>query len=148
MKDDSFNQIDESLMKGMKKLREREVPENVLRGFSDSIEKQILAVRAQPPMFGNGIVVFSVCLLLAAGLLIWQWPNVVKNVAPDHQAVLLGTDIDTDIQVLKALGEWTEEDEIALGIPLENVFAEFAEFDLEVDDDGLMLGRNVTISIR
>jgi len=153
MKDDSFDRMDESLMKGFKKNRDRKVPESILRGFSESVEKQILEAKSQNTVFGGGAMVFSISFVLIAAILLWQWPNLIKQVPSDakfsfnEKTAFQESDIDSDVQVLKALGEWNEEDEAAMGIPVENAFAEFAEFDLDINDDGIIAGRNVGISM-
>lgn len=155
MKDDSFDQMDESLMKDFKKLRDRKVPDSILRGFGESVEKRILEEGRPVFHFGNGTVILSATFILLIVLgAVWQWskpavivPGSVKMVA-ENQAVLETSDIDSDVAVLKALGEWGEDDEAAIGIPVENVFAEFAEFDLDTGDNGMMVGRNTAVSVR
>lgn len=152
MKNDSFTQMDESWMKETKKLREHKIPESAFRGFSESVEKEILKSKGASHAFGAGTFLLSVSLVFAVGLLIWQWPNLTHQPNTGQKFVMnksvsLESAINADVQALKALGEWSEEDEIALGIPVENAFADFAEFDLDVDDDGIMIGRNVGISI-
>ncbi len=153
MKEDSFNQMDESWMKNLKQFRDQKVPESTLHHFSDSVEKEILKSKGGMPAFGTGAVVFSVALVLAAGLLIWQWPNLTQAPASSEKLVLqktisLESQIEADVEVLKALGEWTEDDERAVGIPIENAFIDFAEFDLDIEDDRMIIGQNVSASIR
>ena len=114
MAHDSFDQMDESLMKGLQPLRERRVPENALRGFGASVEKRILETQSQVPFFKNGAVVLSAAFFLLVALgVAWQWLKsspppmpVQAKMAVHAQKMTLPreSDIESDIEALKALG--------------------------------------------
>lgn len=167
MADESFEKLDQELMKGLKEARERRVPEEALKGFSDSVAKRILERKNRKPAFGfpAWVVIPAFALLAGAGLWYWMGVKVPQTPSPENlkmrpQAVpsvpgivpetrrvaapakelistptapaanpislpaLQDSDIADEIEALKELGEWTEEDEEVIEIPLEESFTE------------------------
>ena len=115
MTQEPFEKMDESLMQRMKDLRERNIPPEILKGFSASVEsrireKQAPVFEARPRRFFMPVWVpaFAV-LILAVGLMFY-----VPHSSDIQLASADVTEISEEITTLRELGVWTEEDEQTL----------------------------------
>ncbi len=150
MNDETFEKQDEFFRKRMDSIRPREVPREVLKGFRESVEKRILESGERPafagfPLPALALTVALLMLLGAGGMLALRLrqpavskeaPPAVQTVpqesaagAPENRAVRRETpqpsaqgdsELLTDVEVLEALGAWTEDDEKSVGINVEN----------------------------
>src|SRR3989338_4554631 len=115
MTQEQFEKMDESLMQRMKDLRERNIPPEILKGFSASVEsrireKQTPAFEARPrrSFLPVWVPAFAV-LILAVGLMVY-----VPRSSDIQLASAEVTEISEEITTLRELGVWTEEDEQTL----------------------------------
>ena len=115
MTQEPFEKMDESLMQRMKDLRERNIPPEILKGFSASVEsrireKQTPAFEARPrrSFLPVWVPAFAV-LILAVGLMLY-----VPRSSDIQLASAEVTEISEEITTLRELGVWTEEDEQTL----------------------------------
>jgi len=102
-------------MRRMKDLRERNIPPEILKGFSASVEdrlrqKQAPAFQPRPvrsfvPVWVPALAV----LIVAVGLTLYVPRS--SDIQPASAEV---TEISEEITTLKELGVWTEEDEKAI----------------------------------
>ena len=149
---DSFEKIDSDLMKLAEKLRETKVPENMRNDFSKSVEDRILRERRAPGlgwMLPSFALVFGLALAGAAAWFIMAPKQ--KPIAPvpvfsepsgPPLAEFRESNIIQEIEALKELGLWTDEDEEAIGIPAEQAFS---EMEIAFDDAGNQ-GPSITIA--
>ena len=115
MTQEPFEKMDESLMRRMKDLREPNIPPEILKGFSASVEsrireKQTPAFETRPRRFFMPVWIpaFAV-LILAVGLMLY-----VPRSSDIQLASAEVTEISEEITTLRELGVWTEEDEQTL----------------------------------
>ena len=115
MTQEPFEKMDESLMRRMKDLRERNIPPEILKGFSASVEsrireKQTPAFEARPRRFfmPAWVPAFAV-LIVAVGLTLYTSRSSDIQLASANV-----TEISEEITTLRELGVWTEEDEQTL----------------------------------
>ena len=126
MTDETFQKMDEALMKAAEKYRKQEVPKAVLSGFSADVTQSIRKRQAQKtsaPSLGFRVtlpVLAPVFAVLVLGVyIVLRDPGTPKlslqgqMVQPASNKV---SDVDEEIAVLKAIGAWTEEDERAAGM--------------------------------
>ena len=123
MDDKQFKKIDERMMKAMKPLREREVSEGMLKGFSASVERRIAANNAPRETSAPRLVWAPAAVAMVFALFV-----VLKSpVQSSFQLQPLGTptmelaqlvseeEIQDDVAVLMELGEIDSEDSDVLG---------------------------------
>ena len=124
MKDHDFKKMDENLMDSMKTLREKEVSEGMLKGFSASVERRILAKRqterAPRAAFSPGWVP-ALAVMVLASLVVLRLPSEhASSVSQTTEHTQLNSSKDTNIEdeiaALKELDVWSDEDESALGM--------------------------------
>ena len=117
MAKEPFEKKDESLMQRMKDLRERNIPPEVLKGFSASVESRIRekeapAFEARPRRSFVPVWVPALAILIVAvGLTLY-----VPRSSDIQLASANAAEISEEITTLKELGVWTEEDEKAIGV--------------------------------
>ena len=109
---DKFKKLDEQWMKSMKPVREKQVTDGILKGFSVSVERRILA-KKEASLSGRRAVspvwVPVLAVMVLASLAVLRSP-----VAPPVEYAELDnktTDVEEDIAVLKELGAWTDQDD-------------------------------------
>lgn len=158
MNENEFEKQDAFIRKNLESVRPREVPREVLKGFRESVEKQILAGGGAPAGYGFSVpaaafaVVFAAVLGGAAFFMLSSRPDTGVEIEPEFGAVSAPqempgftpsevrtetvspeADVLTDVEVLEALGVWTEEDDRSVGFQVENRFQEVELlFDTEV----------------
>ena len=115
MTQEPFEKMDESLMRRMKDLRERNIPPEILKGFSASVEsrireKQAPVFEARPRRFFMPVWVPAFAVLIVAVGLVFYVPR-----SSDIQLASADVaEISEEITTLRELGVWTEEDEQTL----------------------------------
>lgn len=150
MNEHEFEQQDAFIRKSLESVRPGEVPREVLKGFREAVENQILAGGSTPAGGGSPVPAVALVLLLAAALgivFLFMSVRADKNVeikpelealpapasAPrfassevsaEASAPVLEAEVLTDVEVLEALGVWTEEDDRSVGFQVENRFQE------------------------
>ena len=106
MSDSHFEKADKKMMDAMKALREKRVSDGILKGFSASVERRILAKGTGPhprPAFrATWVPVLAVMVLASLA---------VSRVQTSSKL----TDIEEEIAALKEVGAWSDEDESVLG---------------------------------
>ncbi len=117
MTKEPFEKMDESLMRRMKDLRERNIPPEILKGFSASVEarireKEAPVFQARParsfiPVWVPALAV----LIVSVGLAVYVPHSSTIQLASANVA-----EISEEIAALRELGVWTEEDEKAIGV--------------------------------
>jgi hypothetical protein len=123
MNEESFKKLDQRFLKELEPAREAKVPAHLLKDFDARVVKRIGVTTGLPWGIGVGIPVLAVALALFcfAYFTFWQRPftakTPVKAVEPESEML-------AEVEALKTLGVWTDEDDLALGIPLEQSFAE------------------------
>lgn len=108
MKDKEFKKMDENWMKKMEPLREKEVSEGMLKGFSTSVERRITAreetVKKSPVL--RPAWVSTLAVLVLASLVAVRSPELTQPSSDDE--------VQEEIELLKELGAWDESEEEAL----------------------------------
>ena len=134
MTDEHFETMDEKLMSAAKTLREKEVSEGMLKGFSASVERRILAKqqteRSPRTAFSPGWVPAAAVMVLASLVALRLPTEPVSSVSQtnDHvQPSNRETDVEDEIAALKELGVWSDEDEAAIGMSEESTSDESME---------------------
>lgn len=108
MKDKEFKKMDEAWMKKMKPLREKEVSEGLLKGFSASVERRLTPAGEAPARKTalRPVWIPTLAVLVLASAVVLRSP--VSPTADD--------DVQEEIEVLRELGVWDEaSDEAVLG---------------------------------
>ena len=112
MNDKDFEKLDEQMMKASEPLRDKPVPQGILRGFAASVERRLPAGCQTPAMrriFSPMLVpVFAVMIL--ASLVVLRSPTLEYAQLSDAEM-----DFDVEIQTLKDLGAWDDNDDSLLG---------------------------------
>jgi hypothetical protein len=123
MNDKEFKNLDEAMMKSMKPLRDKKVSEGMLKGFSASVERKIQAgdapapapVRRWAPMWVPTLAVMILASVVVLRSPVTTTQPVTFLSAPVELAQLVGTEeIQSDMELLKELGELTDEEEAAV----------------------------------
>ena len=109
MSDEHFEKADEKMMEAMKTVREKRVSDGILKGFSASVERRILAKeqagpRPKPAYRAAWVPVLAVMVL--ASLVALRTPVGVSTET---------TDVEDEIAALKEVGAWSDDDETVLG---------------------------------
>ena len=133
MHDEQFKKMDESWMKNLKKLREEKTPPALMEGFSVSVKGRILeeetrkALTINPlgsfrrlaplwvPTFAVLIIASAVVLKSPAGRRPYPAPTVKTAGAVSVNA----SEVNDEIEALRQMGAWTEDDEDDVAGPLE-----------------------------
>lgn len=121
MTKEPFERQDESFLESFKRLREKKVPSEILKGFSASVEAKIRAKETPEIAPAPPRRIFSpawapvLAVLILASLVVWRLPLTVKSspvmlssVAVVSSAV---SDVAEEIAALRELGVWTDDDE-------------------------------------
>ena len=131
MTKEPFEKMDESLMKALKNLRERNVPPQVLKGFSASVTARIrqkegakeFQAAPEKSFVPVWVPVFAVLMIALVVVLNshFKWnPSSSLVLSPAQLVFANVSDISDEIATLSELGAWTEEDEKAVGVSTEN----------------------------
>ena len=157
---DPFEKLDKEMMEALQEVRHQKIPEGLLRNFSTEVQRKIQERNIRPAGIGLGLGIWVILALafLTFGMVIWKLlppapkPKVVPILMPVSQipaaatpsssappskitpAPLTESEIISEIEALKELGVWTEEDEAKLGITLEETFS---ELELALEDNSL-----------
>ena len=148
-----FEKLDKEMMEKMKNLREQKMPEGLLWNFGAQVERKILARQARPTGMGLGWAsLFAAGLaFLLFGVAVWKLlparprvvpvpvtasvtsipavsaPVILRPKAEESTRDILRSapaEIVNEIEALKEIGVWTDEDEEKIGIALEETFDE------------------------
>ncbi len=121
MKKEPFEKLDESLMKDLKNLRDKNVPSEILKGFSASVEKRIREKQAPEPVRSlprRGWVplwVPAFAVLVVASVIAIRFPFGSPAISVSPATVQLASagssELSDEIAILRELGAWTDEDE-------------------------------------
>ena len=146
--DNDFKKMDDWMMDAARQEREKRVPEKDMKEFHDGVIKKILERQRHGigmPYVGLGMAgVLSLALIL--GLVIYLRPNPAAKVKPavEQPIAVSSTTVQEkassveaaapppmtesslveDIEALKELGVWTDQDEEEAGIPVEVIFSD------------------------
>jgi len=135
MKKEPFEKIDPGLMRELTDLRQKKVPAEILKGFSASVERRILAneeekrspsatpAKTLVPMWAPALIV----LILACTVVLKSPLKVMKTPSlspPETTQQVSPSEISDEISALRELGAWTEEDDNAVVPAEENMLAE------------------------
>ena len=121
MSKQQFEKMDEQWMKATKDLREKKVSDGILKGFSASVERRILAAEPQAPKRVRTLAwVPAMAVLVIASVVVLRTPLLSQPTAIVAQKVdyaqLPDTDnIDEEIAALKEVGAWSDADDALLG---------------------------------
>jgi hypothetical protein len=122
--------MDQSWMKALKQARERKVPPDLLKNFESDVEKRIHERGRLSWGLRAGIPAAALALLF---LFLVLWRHAPGPMPPSTApAKLTGAGersseesrLIEELELFKALEVWTEEDDLALGVSLENTVAE------------------------
>lgn len=145
-----FEEVDREMMAALKGMRDQKMPEGLLKDFSAGVERKILERKIRPAGSGAGWVgVFVFCFaFLIFGVVLWKlFPVSKPQVIPVPVTVTMTAsvpgaskpeggipgkikmplneaEITSEIEALRELGVWTEEDEEKLGIVMEETLSE------------------------
>lgn len=112
MNDKQFKKMDEAWMKKIEPLRDKQVSEGMLKGFSASVERRITAqdeAQARKAPAFRAAWAGTLAVLVLASFVVLRSPIVELAQVPD-------ADVQEEIEMLKDLGVWDEnEDEALLG---------------------------------
>jgi len=122
MNDKNFKKMDESWMKKMEPLRDKEVSEGMLKGFSASVERRIASNEA--PLAKHGPAFRPIWAPVAVVMVLASFIVLRSPIVPSPSLVQVelaqatsssADDVQEEIEVLKELGVWDEvEDETML----------------------------------
>lgn len=125
MSDESFQKLDESLMKEFKGLREKNAPSEIRKNFSAEVERRILEgqnQRASRPIWSRFWLPIFVpalgALVIFISTTVLRQPVGSRAPFPSTSslplALSVASEISDEIQALEELGVWTEEDDSAV----------------------------------
>ena len=124
MNHEAFEKMDQSWIKGLKNVRDRQVPQQALRDFSESVEQRIFEKEKQRKRL-IGVGVPAAALALALVFFAVSRFLFIPGVPPATEPVpTQESEIIAEVQILRELGAWTEEDDLAIGVSVETSFAE------------------------
>ena len=123
MTDERFEQMDRDFKENLKPLSEAPVPQKILQGFSASVLRKIEAQsNPEPESFRGFKAVWlapTFAVLVLASTVLWRadlWHSVLSEPGGMiHMAVNVST-ISEEIDALRDLGAWTEEDDASVEI--------------------------------
>ena len=156
-----FEKMDSEMMEIFKPARNQAMPEGLLKNFSARVESKILKGNIRAGLGGGGLAAWGFAFFILA-VVLWrvlpaQGPAAVpvpvivlespalrvppgakqSPVPHDVSAPATETEILSDIEALKELGVWTEEDEEKIGILAEE---RFSELELAFEDNSQFPG--------
>ena len=124
MNDKNFKKMDESWMQKMEPLRDKEVSEGMLKGFSASVERRIASNEA--PLVKRGPVFRPIwapvmAVMVLASFIVLRSPIVLSPSSGQVELAQVTSssadEVQEEIEVLKELGVWDEiEDETMLDV--------------------------------
>jgi len=140
MNDQNFEKLDKEMMKSTQPLREKRVSEGILKGFSASVERRLEAKKkaGSPSRALSPAWIPAFAVMLVASVVVLRLPLNSMSVAPVVQTMDYAQlddaelDIDAEIEALKALGVWDENDDGLLG----TVDADMEELEYSSQQDG------------
>jgi hypothetical protein len=120
MKEQEIEKMDQEWMRSTKDIREKKVSDGMLKGFSASVERRILAKEQSPAPARAFSWVPAMAVLVIASVVVLRSPMVSQPTAfiqqPIEYAQLNDTDnIDDEIAALKEVGAWSDADDALLG---------------------------------
>ncbi len=118
MNDKNFKKMDEEWMKKMSPIRDKEVSEGILKGFSASVERRLvpeeLTSAKRRSVFARAWAP-AMAIMVLASLVVLRSPITNQGNSADT-AQGSEYDIQDEIEMLKEIGAWGEtEDETVLG---------------------------------
>ena len=125
MTDENFEKLDRDLRENLKPLSETPVPPRLLKGFSASVIRKIEAKAAPEREAGafRGLervwLVPTFAVLVLASTVLWRsdfWRSVVSEPTGMIQMASNVSTISEEIDALRDLGAWTEEDDASVEI--------------------------------
>lgn len=142
MEPNSFEEMDKDFEKRFRPFRDQKIARGELEGFEPAVMRKIQVSSAHSPgapVFGIAAAVCLSFALIGAGI---GWfhllPSGAARKTPVQPVQVLAAEpvreaeLMTEIEALKELGIWDEEDDKGIGITLENTLS---ELDLESNFD-------------
>lgn len=130
MKPEEFKKIDDEMMKATAPLRDRKLNPKLLEGFAVSVERRIEAGRAAAPKHSPmslraWVPAFAVLVLavVAVSKISGPAPHAVATAPSVMELAQNGTEVSLaeEIEALRELGVWTDDDEAAAGVAAEDL---------------------------
>ena len=131
MNEKNLKEMDKKLMAAMKELRDREVSDGILKGFSTSVERRILArkkTETAPRRFLSPAWAPVLAVMVLASLVVLRGPQTVEYAQLEPSKV---TEIEEEMAALKEVGVWSDDDDSILGSS-DEVMAQELELSSEV----------------
>ena len=126
MNDKDFHKMDETWMKKTQPIREKEVSDGMLKGFSASVERRVEARRGDPagrPYTGPGaafrpawapmlaVLVLASVVVLRSPVVPNTYLNSTGSSMELAQAISEEEQLQQEVEVLQELGVWEESEE-------------------------------------
>lgn len=136
MTNDSFEKMDSHWMHEFQSVREKGVPQGILKGFAASVERRIELERPEQgasktfrrrffmPVFVPTFAVLVISAAIVTRLPLWAPSPEVATPSVELAQAPNAEELSTEIAALREIGVWTEEDEAALGVSTEHVLSE------------------------
>lgn len=129
MNEHPFEKMDQEWMGAMKEAREKKISEGILKGFSASVERRILATeRKTHNTWASPAWIPVMAVLVMASLVVLRVPQTV-----DYAQLHDSESVSDEIAALKEVGAWSDADDALLGDGDETV-AEDLELSKLADD--------------
>ncbi len=123
----SFEEQDRQMMERLKPARDKKVPQEILKGFSASVEAKIrekqpsLEMRFKPQRTWLPVWAPVFAVLVIGSILVLRMPMSAHDILLTPETVELAqantSQISDEITDLSDVGAWTEEDAKSAGIP-------------------------------
>lgn len=134
MKESDFEKMDATLLQATRAWRSADIPKGVLSSFSSDVAAQIRerSIRKAPPAafrlrLALPVLAPAMAVLVLGLYAVLRTPAAGIQLPVSPAAVQLASnteaDLDEEIALLKAIGEWTEEDETAAGMASDDAVA-------------------------
>ena len=115
MSEKNFEKMDQEWMKSTKELREKKVSDGILKGFSTSVERRILAKEQAPKPARVLSWVPAMAVLVVAFVVVMRLPDRQAGTPVDYAQLSEMDNIDDEIAALKEVGAWSDADDALLG---------------------------------
>ena len=120
MNEQKFEKMDQEWMKSTEPLRGKKVSDGILKGFSVSVERRILAMEHAPKRAWNASWVPTMAVLVIASVVVLRspmmtQPTVLVPQTVDYAQLSVAENINEEIAALKEVGAWNDADDTLLG---------------------------------
>ena len=120
MSEQHFEKMDQEWIKSTKDIREKKVSDGILKGFSASVERRVLAkedtprpVRALSWVPAMAVLVIASVVVLRSPMM--SQPAVFVPQTVDYAQLSEIDNLDDEIAALKEVGAWSDADDALLG---------------------------------